>query len=368
MNNPLPRWWVGLFIITCVFALVYLYLYPGLGTYQGSLKWSQTEQFDREVAKGNEQVAPIYAAFSGKSIEELSKDPQATAIGDRLFLNNCAQCHGSDARGSRGFPNLTDSQWNWGGTPSAILETISKGRTGVMPPMGAAVGSSDDVRNVANYVLSLSNSPHDSVRANLGRAKFVACAACHGQDGKGNQALGAPNLTTGVFAYGPGVESHIVSMVNNGRTGVMPAWDSKFTPEQLKVLAAYVWGKGGGVAAKPVVTAAAPAADAASVIVENGVVKFYFATGKADLAAGADKALAEVVAGAKAGKKALISGYVDSSGNAAQNEDLAKQRAQAVRAQLKTMGIGDDQIELRKPGNIEAGAGAQARRVEVTLG
>jgi len=363
MNNPLPRWWVGLFIITCVFALAYLFLYPGLGTYGGSLKWSQADQFEREVAKGNEQTAPIYAAFAGKSTAELAKDPQAMAIGDRLFLNNCAQCHGSDARGSKGFPNLTDAQWNWGGTPDAILETITKGRTGAMPPMNAAVGSSDDVRNVANYVLSLSGSPNDSVRASLGRAKFVVCAACHGQDGKGNQALGAPNLTTGIFTHGPGVESHIVNMVNNGKTGVMPAWESKFSPEQIKVLAAYVWGKGGGVA----VAAPAPAADAASVAVENGVVKFYFATGKADIASGADKALADVVAGVQAGKKAVVSGFVDSSGNAAQNEELAKQRAMAVRDQLKALGVAEDKIELQKPGSIDAGADAQARRVEVSL-
>ena len=375
MNNPLPRWWVGLFIITCVFSLAYLYLYPGLGNYLGSLSWSQTDQFEKEMARGNEQVAPIYAAFAGKSPEELSKDPQAMAIGDRLFMNNCAQCHGSDARGSTGFPNLTDGQWNWGGTPEQIHATIAQGRTGIMTPMAAAVGSSDDVRNLANHVLSLSKSPHDSVRANLGRDKFVACAACHGPDGKGNQALGAPDLTSGVFVHGPAVEAHIVNMINNGKTGVMPAWESKFTPEQLKVLTAYVWGKGGGVAgatpAAAAPAAAAPAAaadnDAASVVVENGVVKFFFATGKADLAGGADQALADVVAGVKGGKKAVVSGFVDSTGNAAQNEELAKQRAFAVRDQLKALGVAEDSIELKKPENIEAGAGAQARRVEVNL-
>ena len=375
MNNPLPRWWVGLFIITCVFSLIYLYLYPGLGTYQGSLKWTQTGQFEREVERGNEQAAPIYAAFAGKTTEQLAKDPQAMAIGDRLFMNNCAQCHGSDARGGTGFPNLTDGRWNWGGTPEQIHATIAQGRTGIMTPMAAAVGSSDDVRNLANYVLSLSKSPHDSVRANLGRDKFVACAACHGPDGKGNQALGAPDLTSGVFVHGPAVEAHIVNMINNGKTGVMPAWESKFTPEQLKVLTAYVWGKGGGVAgatpAAAAPAAAAPAAaadnDAASVVVENGVVKFFFATGKADLAGGADQALADVVAGVKDGKKAVVSGFVDSTGNAAQNEELAKQRAFAVRDQLKALGVAEDSIELKKPENIEAGAGAQARRVEVNL-
>ena len=398
MNNPLPRWWVGLFVITCIFSLAYLYLYPGLGSYQGSLGWTQSNQFEREVNKGNEQMAPIYAAFAGKSTEELTKDAQAMAIGDRLFMNNCAQCHGSDARGSTGFPNLTDTHWNWGGTPEAIHTTIAEGRTGVMTPMAAAVGGADDVRNLAHHVLSMAKAPHDSVRANLGREKFMVCAACHGADGKGNQALGAPDLTAGAFVHGPVVESHIVKMINEGKTGVMPAWKTKFTPEQLNVLTAYVWGKGGGVAgaapaaaqpaaaqpaaAAPVAAAspaavaapaasaqpAAAAADAASVAVENGIVKFYFATGKSDLAAGADQALAEVVAGAKAGKKAIVSGFVDSSGNAAQNEELAKQRAFVVRDQLKALGVAEDSIELKKPENIDAGTGAQARRVEVSLG
>jgi len=249
MNNPLPRWWVGLFIITCVFSLAYLYLYPGLGAYSGSLNWTQTGQFEREVERGNEQTAPVYAAFAAMDTAALARDHNAMAIGDRLFMNNCAQCHGSDARGSKGFPDLTDKQWSWGGTPGQIEETIAKGRTGIMTPMAAAVGTPEDVRNVANYVLSLSGAPSDSLRASLGREKFVACAACHGMDGKGNQALGAPDLTSGVFTHGPGVESHIVDMINKGKTGVMPAWEAKFTPEQLKVLTAYVWGKGGGVVA-----------------------------------------------------------------------------------------------------------------------
>ena len=371
MNNPLPRWWVGLFIITCLFSLAYLYLYPGLGTYQGSLGWTQIDQFEREVARGNEQSAPIYAAFAGKSTEELAKDPQAMAIGDRLFMNNCAQCHGSDARGSTGFPNLTDGDWAWGGTPDRIHETITKGRMGVMTPMGEAVGSSEDVRNLSNHVLSLSGAPHDSVRANLGKPKFAVCAACHGADGKGNQLLGAPNLTDNIWVHGPGVESHVTNMIMNGKTGVMPAWEAKFTPEQMNVLTAYVWGKGGGAPGAPA-AAAAPvaataAADAASVAVENGVVKFYFASGKADLAAGGDKALADIVAGVQAGKRVVVSGFVDSTGNMAQNEELAKQRAFAVRDQLKALGVAEDKIELQKPGSIDAGAGAQARRVEVSL-
>jgi cytochrome c oxidase cbb3-type subunit 3 len=173
--------------------------------------------------------------------EDVSQDPKAMAIGERLFMNNCAQCHGSDARGSKGFPNLTDGDWLHGGDPDKIKETLVKGRIGNMPPMAAAVGTPDDVRNVAHYVLSLSNSPHDSLKASLGKAKFGACAACHGADGKGNLALGAPNLTDDVWLHGWG-ENAIVAMVNNGKVNQMPAQADKLTESQIHVLASYVWG------------------------------------------------------------------------------------------------------------------------------
>ena len=241
MNNPLPRWWVGLFIITVVFSLVYLAFYPGLGTYAGKFGWSSEGQYDAEVAKANEQVAPLYAKFQAMSVQDVAKDPQAMAIGDRLFMNNCAQCHGSDARGSKGFPNLTDADWLHGGSPEKIKESLVNGRNGIMPPMAAAVGSPEDVRNVAHYVLSLSGSPHDSLRASLGKAKFGACAACHGMDGKGNPALGAPNLTDDIWLHGWG-ENAIVAMINNGKTNQMPAQASKLTEGQIHVLASYVWG------------------------------------------------------------------------------------------------------------------------------
>ena len=155
MNNPLPRWWVWLFIITVVFALVYLVLYPGLGKFGGTFGWSQAGQYETEVAKGNKEVEPLYAKFNDMKPEDVAGDAQAMAIGERLFMNHCSQCHGSDAHGSKGFPNLTDHDWLYGDTPDKIVETITKGRMGNMPPMAAAVGSADDVRNVANYVLSL---------------------------------------------------------------------------------------------------------------------------------------------------------------------------------------------------------------------
>ncbi len=248
MNNPLPRWWVGLFIITVLFSFAYLALYPGAGSFRGQLGWSSAGQYDAEVAKGNKEVEPIYAKFGGMTPEAVAKDPQAKAIGERLFQNNCAQCHGSDARGSKGFPNLTDGDWLYGGAPEVIKETIAKGRVGNMPPMAAAVGTGDDVRNVAHYVLSLSNSPHDSVKAALGKPKFAVCAACHGPDGKGNPALGAPNLTDNIWLHGFG-ENAIVAMVNEGKMNQMPAWADKLTASQIGVLSSYVWGLSGGVGA-----------------------------------------------------------------------------------------------------------------------
>jgi cytochrome c oxidase cbb3-type subunit 3 len=243
MNNPLPRWWVGLFIITILFAIAYLVIYPGLGSFAGKAGWSQIGQYQAEVEKGNAEVAPLYARFSAMSVEDVSRDPQARAIGERLFMNNCSQCHGSDAQGSntKGFPNLTVNYFRWGGAPENIKETITKGRIGNMPPMAAAVGTADDVKNVANYVLSLSNSPHDSVRAQLGKEKFTVCAACHGPDGKGMQALGSANLTGKFRLHGSG-EAATVAMVNNGKVNQMPAQGEKLTEGQIHVLASYVWG------------------------------------------------------------------------------------------------------------------------------
>ncbi|MFO1280806.1 MAG: cytochrome-c oxidase, cbb3-type subunit III [Burkholderiaceae bacterium] len=241
MNNPLPRWWVWLFIITVVFSLAYLVIYPGAGAFKGKLGWTSVGQYDKEVAAGNKEIEPVYAKFNGMSPEDLAKDPKAMAIGERLFMNNCAQCHGSDARGSKGFPNLTDKDWLGGSTPEDIKNVILKGRAGNMPPMAAAVGSSEDVTNLANYVLSLSKGPHDSVKAELGKAKFGVCAACHGPDGKGNPAVGAPNLTDDIWLHGFG-EAAIVAMINNGKVNPMPPQGDKLTPSQVNVLTAYVWG------------------------------------------------------------------------------------------------------------------------------
>jgi cytochrome c oxidase cbb3-type subunit III len=240
LNNPLPRWWLWLFIITVLFGAIYLVLYPGLGKFPGTLGWTSAGQYKTEQQRAQEQIAQIFEQFKGKSAAELAKNSAAMGIGERLFGNNCAQCHGSDARGSKGFPNLTDGDWLYGGTPEIIAETITKGRSGVMPPMAAAVGTAEDVKNVANFVLSLSGSPHNSVAAQLGKPKFVVCAACHGPEGKGNPALGAPNLTDKVWLHGWG-EAAIVSIINSGKTNVMPAFGERLSAEQIHVLAAYVW-------------------------------------------------------------------------------------------------------------------------------
>ena len=240
MNNPLPRWWMWLFVLTVVFSAVYLALYPGLGTYPGVFKWSSTGQWQTEQDKAYATMAPVYAKFTAMPAAELAKDVQAIGIGERLFVNNCAQCHGSDARGSKGFPNLTDGDWLGGSGAEYIGKTITAGRTGMMPPMAAAVGTADDVKNVANYVLSLSGAAHNNIAAELGKTKFASCGACHGADGKGIQALGAPNLTDKIWLHGGG-EAAVIAMVNGGKNNVMPAFEKRLSPEQIHVLAAYVW-------------------------------------------------------------------------------------------------------------------------------
>jgi cytochrome c oxidase cbb3-type subunit 3 len=240
MNNPLPKWWVYLFVITVVFALVYGLLYPTFGKFQGLLGWSSTGQHAAEVAKVEAAIAPIYARFKDMTPQQIAADPKAKAIGERLFMNYCAQCHGSDARGAKGFPNLTDNDWLGGGSPEVIRTTIANGRNGVMPPMAAAVGGAEDVRNVAHYVLSLSNTPHDPIRAVQGKTKFASCAACHGADGKGLSAIGAPNLADGIWLHGWGEEA-IVRAVNNGINNAMPGQAALLNDDQVNVLAAYVW-------------------------------------------------------------------------------------------------------------------------------
>jgi cytochrome c oxidase cbb3-type subunit 3 len=252
LNNPLPRWWMGLFVITVVFAVLYLALYPGLGSSKGTLNWSSAGQYQTEQEKAQVAMQPVYAKFANMPVEALAADAQAMGVGERVFVNNCAQCHGSDAKGSKGFPNLTDGDWLGGdGSLDYIVKTVTAGRQGMMPPMAAAVGGPEDVKNLANYVLSLSGSAHNDIAAQLGKSKFGACAACHGADGKGTQALGAPNLTDKIWLHGWG-EDAVVAMTN-----VMPAFSNRLSADQIRVLGAYVWSlshKGGAKTAMNVVT------------------------------------------------------------------------------------------------------------------
>lgn len=241
MNNPLPRWWVWLFILTIAFSLFYLAAYPGLGSNVGKLGWTQKNQYEAEMAKADEVLKPLYAKFAATPIAELAHHPEAKAIGERLFMNNCAQCHGSDAHGSIGFPNLTDHDWLYGGDPETIKQSITNGRQGMMPPMAAMVGNEEDIKNVANYVLSLSSSKHDEARANLGKEKFAVCAACHGANGEGNQMMGAPNLADNTWLHGAG-EKAIIKRIHEGKVNQMPAQGEKFSAEQIHVLTAYIYG------------------------------------------------------------------------------------------------------------------------------
>lgn len=239
-NNPLPRWWAWLFYLTILFGLVYLALYPGLGSYPGLLGWTQVKQLEEENARAQAAYGPLFEKFAAQDVPTLAKNAEALAVGEKLFLNHCAQCHASDGGGSRGFPNLTDRDWLWGGTPEAIKASIAEGRTGVMPPFGPVLGEGG-VKDVAHYVLTLSGGAHDSIRAARGKEKFTQlCAACHGQDGKGNQALGAPDLTDGIWLHGSG-EAAIAEQIAKGRMNQMPAHKDLLSPAKIHILTGYVY-------------------------------------------------------------------------------------------------------------------------------
>ena len=246
-NNPLPRWWSWLFYITIVFALAYLALYPGLGSWRGTLGWSQVGQLQEEIAAAEKRFGPLYEKFAAQDVEALAKSPEAAAVGQKLFLNSCAQCHASDGAGSRGFPNLTDRDWLWGGEPKTIKATIAEGRTGMMPPFGAVLGE-QGVKDVAHYVMSLSGLTHDSLRKARGEPLFKqTCSACHGAEGKGNPLLGAPNLTDRTWLHGGG-EPAIIETITRGRTNQMPAHKDLLSPAKIHLLSAYVFGLSQGAA------------------------------------------------------------------------------------------------------------------------
>ena len=239
LNNPLPRWWLWLFIITVAFGGCYLVLYPGLGSWQGTLHWSSRTEHAEDAAANAQRIEKTLARFAQRDVTELMRDPAALGVGRNLFLNNCAACHGSDGGGAPGFPNLTDQDWLWGGAPETVVATISNGRAGVMPPWGEALGSRG-VENVLDYVFSLQGRKLDAGDVAAGQVAYAQmCAACHGADGRGNVAMGTPNLTDGIWLHG-GALATVRDSIEKGRTGAMPAHAARLGETRIKLLAAYV--------------------------------------------------------------------------------------------------------------------------------
>ncbi len=239
-NNPMPRWWLWMFYLTIIFGLIYLALYPALGNFKGLFGWTSKQEYQKEIAQANAAYGPIFAAYAKTDIVTLAKDSDAMRAGQRLFLNYCASCHGSDAGGARGFPNLRDHDWLYGGTPEMIQTSILDGRRGVMPAWGAVLGDKG-VDEVAAYVMSLSDRKADAALARAGKARFETfCAACHMPDGKGNQGIGAPNLTDNIWLYGRAA-STIKQTIRDGRNGVMPSHRTFLGEDKAHLLAAYVY-------------------------------------------------------------------------------------------------------------------------------
>jgi len=237
-NNPLPRWWLWLFYITIVFSVIYLALYPGLGSFTGIKGWTQAGQYVQQRTEADARAAAYLAPFAAMTVPQLAADAKAMATARNLFQVNCAQCHGSDGGGAKGFPNLSDKQWQWGGDPDTVVQTIMAGRVAAMPPWGQVLGA-QGVDQVVAYVRQLSGQQADATLAAAGKTQFeTVCAACHGVDGKGNPLLGAPNLTDDVWLYG-GDAATIKLAVENGRNGQMPAFGERLGAERVRLLAAY---------------------------------------------------------------------------------------------------------------------------------
>lgn len=239
-NNPLPRWWLNMFYITLVFSIVYLILYPGLGNFAGYLGWTQENQHSKEVEVAQKTYQPLFDKYLEVPIEELAQIKQATEMGKRIFVNTCFGCHGSDARGNPGYPDLTDKDWLWGGSAAQIEASIVNGRMGVMPPFEASL-SAAQIDELVQYVGHLSGNKVDNKKAMAGKSIFdVQCVACHGTDGKGNIALGAPNLTDNIWLYS-GSATSIAKTIREGRTGEMPAHADILGKAKSHLVTAYVY-------------------------------------------------------------------------------------------------------------------------------
>lgn len=241
LNNPLPRWWLNMFYITLFFSIGYLVLYPGLGTFKGVFGWTQAGQYQREVDLADAKFGPLFKRFSEMDLVSVSADRDAQRMGERMFVSYCATCHGSDARGARGFPNLRDNDWLYGGEPETIKQTILNGRNGIMPAWEAALGGDAGVTDMTEYVFSLSGRKVDQDAAQRGKEKFaMLCVACHGVDGSGNQALGAPNLTDNIWLHG-GTPKRVKESIAKGRIGNMPPHGEFLGEEKAHLLAAYIY-------------------------------------------------------------------------------------------------------------------------------
>ena len=240
-DNPLPAWWFFMFTVTIIWGLGYLVAYPGMGKWEGLLGWTQQGQHDAEVAKAEERYRSMRDRYLALPIEEIAFDPAVKKMGQRLFGNHCAQCHGADARGAYGFPNLTDNDWLWGGSPEAIKHTLNYGRQAAMPAWGPVLGD-QGIKEMTAYLLRLNNRSADPALAEAGKQKFgMLCAACHQTDGTGNQLVGAPNLTNGIWLYG-GSEADIAHTLRVGRNGMMPLQSSLLSEDKIHILTAYVYG------------------------------------------------------------------------------------------------------------------------------
>jgi len=244
-NKPLPRWWINLFYLTIVFGLVYLAWYGGWGSYQGFGNWTSTGEHDAKASEEDAKLETAFAPYKGKSIDVIAGDPKAVALGQAIFGNSCATCHGSSAQGAIGFPDLSDDIWHWGGTPDAILTTVLDGREGVMPEWGTVLtgmGGDNAVVSVVSYVRSLGDADRgNDFFAVKGQKLYEGvCVACHGIDGKGNQDLGAPDLTDDYWLYGNST-AQITQSIEHGRHGVMPAHRQLLGETRARLAAAYVW-------------------------------------------------------------------------------------------------------------------------------
>jgi cytochrome c oxidase cbb3-type subunit 3 len=240
-DNPLPAWWFYMYVISIIWAVGYLVAYPGMGNFPGVLGWTQLGQHEAEVSKADAKFSGMRDKYLALPIEEIATDPVVRKMGQRMFGNNCAQCHGADAKGRYGFPNLTDNDWIWGGSPDDIKTSITVGRQAAMPAWGTIVGDAG-VLNVTAYVSSLNGREEAAEKVQAGEKVFQTyCVACHGADGKGTPALGAPNLTNGIWLYG-GTDTQISHSVRAGRNGVMPAHKALLSDDKIHIIAAYVYG------------------------------------------------------------------------------------------------------------------------------